>query len=157
MARPFFSPISSPLTTRRFTVEVFDPASTRVYLRRFYQSCLFRRGLDHSVFAFLDSATVKFFYRELSSVFRPTANLEDQVPVFNVFQGQGGPVILPGVGLPFRRLLRLAGLPISTQDMCVSLNSMLSFTNVGELLLISITESGNAKPGKRHSSNHIAL
>jgi hypothetical protein len=26
----FFSPISSPLTTRRFTVEVFDPASTRV-------------------------------------------------------------------------------------------------------------------------------
>jgi hypothetical protein len=24
---PFFSPISSPLTTRRFTVEVFDPAS----------------------------------------------------------------------------------------------------------------------------------
>jgi hypothetical protein len=25
-----FSPISSPLTTRRFTVEVFDPASTRV-------------------------------------------------------------------------------------------------------------------------------
>jgi hypothetical protein len=26
----FFSPISSPLTTRRVTVEVFDPASTRV-------------------------------------------------------------------------------------------------------------------------------
>jgi hypothetical protein len=26
----FYSPISSPLTTRRFTVEVFDPASTRV-------------------------------------------------------------------------------------------------------------------------------
>jgi hypothetical protein len=30
MARPFLSPISSPLTTRRVTVEVFDPASTRV-------------------------------------------------------------------------------------------------------------------------------
>jgi hypothetical protein len=28
----FFSPISSPLTTCRFTVEVFDPASTRVVL-----------------------------------------------------------------------------------------------------------------------------
>jgi hypothetical protein len=28
----FFSPISSPLTTRRLTVEVFDPASTRVDL-----------------------------------------------------------------------------------------------------------------------------
>jgi hypothetical protein len=26
----FFSPISSPLTTHRVTVEVFDPASTRV-------------------------------------------------------------------------------------------------------------------------------
>jgi hypothetical protein len=26
----FFSPISSPLTTRRVTVEVFEPASTRV-------------------------------------------------------------------------------------------------------------------------------
>jgi hypothetical protein len=26
----FFSPISSPLTTRRVTVKVFDPASTRV-------------------------------------------------------------------------------------------------------------------------------
>jgi hypothetical protein len=26
----FFSPISSPLTTRRVTVDVFDPASTRV-------------------------------------------------------------------------------------------------------------------------------
>jgi hypothetical protein len=30
----FFSPISSPLTTRRVTVEVFDPASTRVCYRR---------------------------------------------------------------------------------------------------------------------------
>jgi hypothetical protein len=29
-AAPFFSPISSPLTTRRVTVEVFDPASTRI-------------------------------------------------------------------------------------------------------------------------------
>jgi hypothetical protein len=28
----FFSPILSPLTTRRFTVEVFDPASTRVMI-----------------------------------------------------------------------------------------------------------------------------
>jgi hypothetical protein len=27
----FFSPISSPLTTRRVTVEVFDPASTQVW------------------------------------------------------------------------------------------------------------------------------
>jgi hypothetical protein len=33
MARPFlFSPILSPLTTRRVTVEVFDPAPTRVFL-----------------------------------------------------------------------------------------------------------------------------
>jgi hypothetical protein len=32
MARPFFSPIASPLTTRRVTVEVFDPASTQVFL-----------------------------------------------------------------------------------------------------------------------------
>jgi hypothetical protein len=30
VARPIFSPISSPLTTHRVTVEVFDPASTRV-------------------------------------------------------------------------------------------------------------------------------
>jgi hypothetical protein len=30
----FFSPISSPLTTRRITVEVFDPASTWVRPRR---------------------------------------------------------------------------------------------------------------------------
>jgi hypothetical protein len=37
-SRPYFTvsdlrlPISSPLTTRRVTVEVFDPASTRVYI-----------------------------------------------------------------------------------------------------------------------------
>jgi hypothetical protein len=36
----FFSPILSPLTTRRVTVEVFDPASTRVFLRScFEQIC----------------------------------------------------------------------------------------------------------------------
>jgi hypothetical protein len=29
----FFSPISSPLTTRRFTVEVFDPASTWITIQ----------------------------------------------------------------------------------------------------------------------------
>jgi hypothetical protein len=33
MARLFCSSISSPLTTRRVTVEVFDPASTRVVLK----------------------------------------------------------------------------------------------------------------------------
>jgi hypothetical protein len=32
MAWVIFSPISSPLTTRRVAVEVFDPASTRVKL-----------------------------------------------------------------------------------------------------------------------------
>jgi hypothetical protein len=34
----FFSPISSPLTTRRVTVEVFDPASTRVDYLSIYGS-----------------------------------------------------------------------------------------------------------------------
>jgi hypothetical protein len=33
MAQPFFNPIAAPLTTRRVTVEVFNPASTRVYRR----------------------------------------------------------------------------------------------------------------------------
>jgi hypothetical protein len=41
-SRPYFTvsglrlPISSPPTTRRVTVEVFDPASTRVIFREFY-------------------------------------------------------------------------------------------------------------------------
>jgi hypothetical protein len=31
-------------------------------------------------------------------------------PLIFILQGQGGPVIPPGTGLPFRRLLRLVGL-----------------------------------------------
>jgi hypothetical protein len=37
-------------------------------------------------------------------------NLEGQVSVFIHLQEQGGPVIPPGTGFPFCRLLRLAGL-----------------------------------------------
>jgi hypothetical protein len=39
------------------------------------------------------------------SQIRDSPNLEGQVP-----QEEGGPVITPGTGFPFRRLLRLAGL-----------------------------------------------
>jgi hypothetical protein len=46
-----------------------------------------------------------FFCRTRSSASRPTPNLEDHVP-----QWQGGPVIPPGTGFPFCRLLWLAGL-----------------------------------------------
>jgi hypothetical protein len=38
--------------------------------------------------------------------FETTPNLEGQVPVINP-QEQGGPVITPGTGFPFLRLLRL--------------------------------------------------
>jgi hypothetical protein len=41
----FFIPISSPLTTRRFTVEVFDPASTRVFLDPKYGGEIFFRNV----------------------------------------------------------------------------------------------------------------
>jgi hypothetical protein len=44
----FFSPISSPLTTRRVTVEVFDPASTPVISTNnetFYFAAHFNSGL----------------------------------------------------------------------------------------------------------------
>jgi hypothetical protein len=45
----------------------------------------------------------------LLSEVRDSPNLEGQVPVFFP-QEQGGPVIPPGTGFPFRRLLGLAGL-----------------------------------------------
>jgi hypothetical protein len=46
----------------------------------------------------------------LLSQIRQSPNLEDQVPVFISPQEKGGPVIPPGTGFPFRRLLRLAEL-----------------------------------------------
>jgi hypothetical protein len=44
------------------------------------------------------------------SQIRDSPNLESHVSVFISPQEQGGPVILPGTGFPFRRLLRLARL-----------------------------------------------
>jgi hypothetical protein len=41
---------------------------------------------------------------------RDSPNLEGQIPHIYVSQEQGGPVIPPGIGFSFRRLLRLAGL-----------------------------------------------
>jgi hypothetical protein len=46
----------------------------------------------------------------LLSQIRDSPNLEGQVPVFIYPQEQCGPVIPPGTGFPFRRLLRLAWL-----------------------------------------------
>jgi hypothetical protein len=46
----------------------------------------------------------------LLSQIRDSPNLEGQVPLFISPQEQGGPVIPPGTGFSFRRLLRLAGL-----------------------------------------------
>jgi hypothetical protein len=59
-SRPYFTvsdlrlPISSPLTTRRVTVEVFDPASTRGYITQSpppapsYKLSLYTLGTDHT-------------------------------------------------------------------------------------------------------------
>jgi hypothetical protein len=46
----------------------------------------------------------------LLSQIRDSPNLQGQVPVFISPKEQGDPVIPPGTGFPFRRLLRLAGL-----------------------------------------------
>jgi hypothetical protein len=47
----------------------------------------------------------------LLSQIRDSPNLEGQVPVFTYIpQEQGGPVLPPGTGFPFRVLLRLDGL-----------------------------------------------
>jgi hypothetical protein len=46
----------------------------------------------------------------LLSQIRHSSNLEDQVPVFISPQEEGGPVIPPGVGFLFLRILPLAGL-----------------------------------------------
>jgi hypothetical protein len=51
-----------------------------------------------------------FFYRTRSLALRPTPNLEEQVLVFMSPQWQGGAVMSPDTGFPFRPLLRLAGL-----------------------------------------------
>jgi hypothetical protein len=48
-------------------------------------------------------------YSFLSQIW-DSPNLEGQAPVIYIPQEQGGPVIPPGTGFPFRRLLRLAGL-----------------------------------------------
>jgi hypothetical protein len=46
-----------------------------------------------------------------------SSNLDDQVPIYisPKFKEQGGPVIPPGTGFPFRRLLRLNGGGILTR------------------------------------------
>jgi hypothetical protein len=46
----------------------------------------------------------------LLSQIRDSPNLEGQVPIFYILQGQGGSGISPDTGFPFLRLLRLAGL-----------------------------------------------
>jgi hypothetical protein len=51
------------------------------FLRRYCKSCLFRRELDHPVFASLNFAAV-IFYRARLSALSPTPNLEDQVSAF---------------------------------------------------------------------------
>jgi hypothetical protein len=52
------------------------------FLRRFCQTCLVLRELDHPIFTALDFTTVFFFYRARSSALHPTSNLENQVPAF---------------------------------------------------------------------------
>jgi hypothetical protein len=58
------------------------PFRALTFPRRFYQPCLFRCELDHSVLNYLDFKTTISFYREMSSALRSTPNLEDQISVF---------------------------------------------------------------------------
>jgi hypothetical protein len=77
-------------------------------LRKFCQICLFRE-LDHLVSTSFDFATVIFLQCEVVSL---ASNTQSGGPGLCIYvpQWQGGPVIPPGTGFPFRRVLRLAGL-----------------------------------------------
>jgi hypothetical protein len=84
-----------------------SPFSTTAFLRTF---CQIRLEVDSPVFTYLDFATIIFIQRQVVILAYPTRNLEDQVSAFMSRRWQGGPVIPPVTGLPFLRLLRLAGL-----------------------------------------------
>jgi hypothetical protein len=80
---------------------------------RFCQICLFSvyvSWMRPSGFHIFEFRNNNFLYRARSSACRPTPNLADQVPVF-MSPSDSGPFIPPGIGFPFRRLLRLAGVP----------------------------------------------
>jgi hypothetical protein len=72
------------------------------FIRKFCQSSL---ELDCSVFTSLDFATI-IFLQSLESNPQPGG----PGSCIYVPQWQGGPVICPGTGFPFRRLLRFVGL-----------------------------------------------
>jgi hypothetical protein len=67
------------------------------------------REVNLQVFNSLDIATI-LFYREGSLPLRPTIQPGGPVSYVYVLQWQGGPVIPPDTGFPFRCLLRLSGL-----------------------------------------------
>jgi hypothetical protein len=63
----FFFKTSRNIHHRHHHLWQNSPFWAITFLRRFFQTCLFRRELDHPVFATLDLATVIFFYRARSS------------------------------------------------------------------------------------------
>jgi hypothetical protein len=83
--RRHWIPFSSPLTTRRATAVVFDPASTWVRLK------------SSSHWVGVNSQKIPF------------PSLPQQFRIY-ISQEQGGLVITPGTGFSFSHLLRLTGL-----------------------------------------------
>jgi hypothetical protein len=82
------------------------PFLSHSLLRRF---CQIYRELDHPVFTPLDFATVIFLQSNVVSLASNPQPGRSCLCTY-VPQLQGCPVIPPGTGFPFRRLLRLAGL-----------------------------------------------
>jgi hypothetical protein len=95
------------------TIVVIGKAALRdmAFLRRFYQTCLFRREVYHLVLPSLDFTTfLGGGGRARSSALRPIPQPGGPGLYIYVPQWQGGLVIPPGTRFPFR-LLRLVGRP----------------------------------------------
>jgi hypothetical protein len=73
------------------------------FLRRFCQIC-------HPVFTSMNFATIFFFLQSMVVILASNPQPGGPGLCSYVPKWQGGPVIPPGTGFPFRRLLRLAGL-----------------------------------------------